>query len=64
MIYLDYNATTPVAPEVFRAMRPYLEEEFGKPTFTNMSAEVWNDLVRPGIIPPVQGWGRLLTMKG
>jgi hypothetical protein len=26
-----------------------------------MSAEVWNDLVRPGIIPPVQGWGRLLA---
>ena len=26
---------------------PALEEEFGKPTFTNMSAEVWNDLVRP-----------------
>jgi maleate cis-trans isomerase len=41
---------------------PALEEEFGKPAFTNMSAEVWNDLVRPGIIPPVQGWGRLLAM--
>ena len=40
---------------------PALEEEFGKPTFTNMSVEVWNDLVRPGIIPPVQGWGRLLA---
>jgi maleate cis-trans isomerase len=40
---------------------PALEEEFGKPTFTNMSTEVWNDLVRPGIIPPVQGWGRLLA---
>ena len=39
---------------------PAIEEEFGKPAFTNMSAEVWNDLVRPGIIPPVQGWGRLL----
>jgi hypothetical protein len=26
-----------------------------------MSAEVWNDLVRPGIIPSVQGWGRLLA---
>ncbi len=34
---------------------PALEEEFGKPAFTNLSVEVWNDLVRPGIIPPVQG---------
>ncbi|MFA5109772.1 MAG: cysteine desulfurase family protein [Desulfobaccales bacterium] len=32
MIYLDYNATTPVAPEVFRALRPYLEAEFGNPS--------------------------------
>ena len=32
MIYLDYNATTPVAPEVFRAMRPYLEGQFGNPS--------------------------------
>jgi arylmalonate decarboxylase len=40
---------------------PALEEEFGKPAFTNMSVEVWNDLVRSGIIPPVQGWGRLLA---
>jgi cysteine desulfurase len=32
MIYLDYNATTPVAPEVFRAMRPFLESEFGNPS--------------------------------
>ncbi|MGH7843986.1 MAG: hypothetical protein ACREQW_02280 [Candidatus Binatia bacterium] len=41
---------------------PALEEEFGKPAFTNLSTEVWNDLVRPGIIAPVQGWGRLLAM--
>ncbi len=31
-IYLDYNATTPVAPEVAAAMRPYLEEHFGNPS--------------------------------
>ena len=42
---------------------PAIEQEFGKPAFTNMSAEVWNDLVRTGIIPPVQGWGRLLAKK-
>jgi cysteine desulfurase len=32
MIYLDYNATTPLAPEVFDAMRPYLAEHFGNPS--------------------------------
>jgi len=32
MIYLDYNATTPLAPEAFAAMRPYLERHFGNPS--------------------------------
>jgi cysteine sulfinate desulfinase/cysteine desulfurase-like protein len=31
-IYLGYNATTPHAPEVIAAMRPYLEEHFGNPS--------------------------------
>jgi cysteine desulfurase len=31
MIYLDYQATTPVAPEVAEAMRPWLETNFGNP---------------------------------
>jgi cysteine desulfurase len=31
MIYLDYQATTPVAPEVARAMRPWEEERFANP---------------------------------
>jgi cysteine desulfurase len=32
MIYLDHNATTPIAPEVLEAMRPYLERHFGNPS--------------------------------
>jgi len=31
-IYLDYNATTPVAPEVLEAMLPYLRAHFGNPS--------------------------------
>jgi cysteine desulfurase len=31
-IYLDYNATTPIAPEVVDAMLPYLGAEFGNPS--------------------------------
>lgn len=31
MIYLDYQATTPVAPEVAEAMRPWAEEYFANP---------------------------------
>src|SRR5678816_3510194 len=32
MIYLDNNATTRVAPEVLKAMQPYLSEFFGNPS--------------------------------
>ena len=31
MIYLDYQATTPVAPEVAAAMEPWIEEKFANP---------------------------------
>lgn len=31
-IYLDYNATTPLLPEVVSAMMPYLTEYFGNPS--------------------------------
>lgn len=32
MVYLDYNATTPVDPRVAEAMWPYLRELFGNPS--------------------------------
>ncbi len=32
LIYLDYNATTPIAPQVADAMRPFLEGFFGNPS--------------------------------
>ena len=32
VIYLDHNATTPLAPEVADAMAPYLGAEFGNPS--------------------------------
>lgn len=32
MIYLDYNATTPLAPEALEAMLPFLGEHFGNPS--------------------------------
>jgi cysteine desulfurase len=32
MIYLDYNATTPIDKNVYHAMLPYLEAEFGNPS--------------------------------
>jgi cysteine desulfurase len=31
-VYLDHNATTPIAPQVLDAMRPYLERQFGNPS--------------------------------
>jgi cysteine desulfurase len=31
MIYLDYQATTPVAPEVAKAMAPWIEHKFANP---------------------------------
>ena len=30
-VYLDYQASTPLDPRVFDAMRPWLEDEFGNP---------------------------------
>jgi cysteine desulfurase len=38
-IYLDYNATTPIAPEVAAAMQPFLQTEFGNPSSAHVRGE-------------------------
>lgn len=35
-IYLDYNATTPIAPEVAAEMRPFIDEFFGNPSSSHL----------------------------
>jgi len=32
LIYLDFNATTPILPEVLEVMLPYLRDDFGNPS--------------------------------
>jgi cysteine desulfurase len=44
-IYLDYNATTPVAPEVAEAMQPFLHEAFGNPSSSHAYGHVARDAV-------------------
>jgi maleate cis-trans isomerase len=39
---------------------PILEEDYGKPEFTNGNTQAWR-LIHDGIAPPVHGWGRLLA---
>ena len=39
---------------------PILEEDYGKPVFTNGTTAAWR-LIHDGIAPPVHGWGRLLA---
>jgi cysteine desulfurase len=34
-VYLDNAATTPLDPEVFEAMKPFMMEDFGNPSSTH-----------------------------
>lgn len=38
-IYLDYNASTPIAPEVAQAMRPFLSGHYGNPSSHHWAGE-------------------------
>ena len=45
MIYLDYNATTPVAPEVRRAMEPFLAGQYGNPSSSHLLGRTAHDAI-------------------
>src|SRR4030067_2215415 len=44
-IYLDYNATTPIDPEVLKTMMPYLKESFGNPSSNHTYGEAAKEAV-------------------
>ena len=44
-IYLDFNASTPIAPEVAEAMRPYLADHFGNPSSRHWAGAPAKDAV-------------------
>lgn len=58
-IYLDYNATTPHAPEVIAAMRPFLEEHFGNPS----SSHAYGRITRQAVEQARSQVARLINAK-
>jgi cysteine desulfurase len=70
VIYLDYQATTPVAPEAAAAMRRWIETDFANPHSSHRSGreaaaaiEVARERVRTALGSPGQG-GRLYFTSG
>jgi len=45
MIYMDYNATTPVDPRVLEAMLPFLKEHYGNPSSQHGPGKTARDAV-------------------
>lgn len=67
MIYLDYQATTPLAPEALAAMRPLLEEGFGNPHSPHRmgrAAKAAVEVARDHVAAPFGPGGRLLFTSG
>jgi cysteine desulfurase len=47
-VYLDHNATTPVDPDVLKAMLPYLGDEFGNPSSAHALGRRARDAIEAG----------------
>lgn len=59
-IYLDYNSTTPVDPQVFSAMEPYFRTHFGNPA---SFAHQWGWAARKGVEQAREQVASLLSAK-
>lgn len=45
-VYLDYNATTPVYPEIFEAIKPYFSNYFANPVSAHIYADPCKEAVK------------------
>ncbi|MEQ9567948.1 MAG: aminotransferase class V-fold PLP-dependent enzyme, partial [Pseudomonadales bacterium] len=45
LVYLDFNATTPLADQVVEAMEPYLREAYGNPSSLHWSGVPARDAI-------------------
>jgi cysteine desulfurase len=67
MIFLDYQATTPVAPEVAAAMQPWLEDRFANPHSPHRrgrEAAAAVEVAREQVLETLGGGGRLYFTSG
>ena len=67
MIYLDYQATTPLAPEAFDAMVPLLRDQFANPHSAHRlgrAAAAQVEVARDAIAPLLPSGGKLLFTSG
>ena len=66
-IYLDYQATSPIAPEVSLAMRPWLEEKFANPHSSHAlgrEAAATVELARDAVASLLPKGGRVFFTSG
>jgi cysteine desulfurase len=67
MIYLDYQATTPLAPEVFAAMEPWLKDKFWNPHSAHAGgrqAAAAVEVAREQVAALLPNGGRLIFTSG
>jgi cysteine desulfurase len=67
MIYLDYQSTTPLAPEAFAAMEPWLKDNFANPHSTHKAgraAAAAVEVAREQVAALLPSGGRVIFTSG